>query len=427
MSAYPPPSEQLPIYNSEEFIFDNFPLTINDAKAYFLEYPNAQGAEVLQSITVNGTSTFNDVALIQDTLTITQPTAALNGLDIENDTAGISLTATSRTSQATAGLLTVQGSAALGEANPIVLANDSVISTTIGGVEETGGLCLTQASATASGIRITGNEVDLYGDLNIKSNTGIVFFDGTTQNTADPPSTTTTIVESAVDGVVYPVYVNGTGSQTLNINAGLTPITINPGTGDFIVDRTMKIQGTTAGARVCVGYDSGTTGQGVSSVAIGSAAATNNQGQNSVAIGVNAGNFQQSRGCVAVGNSSGQTQQSDQAIAIGENSGQTQQSQGAIAIGYDSGNGRQSVGAVAIGTSAGSDRQGANSIAIGSFAGETLQNTNSIVINATGGIINGDIGISRCLIAPIRGVALGIGIGVMYYDPITFEVQYSTT
>ena len=77
MSAYPPPLQDLPIYNSVEFIEENFPLTIQDAKAFFLEYPTAQGAETLQNIVVNGTSIFNSDATINGDLEIHTPGTGL--------------------------------------------------------------------------------------------------------------------------------------------------------------------------------------------------------------------------------------------------------------------------------------------------------------------------------------------------------------
>jgi hypothetical protein len=80
-----------------------------------------------------------------------------------------------------------------------------------------------------------------------------------------------------------------------------------------------------------------------------------------------------------------------------------------------------------VGVSAGFDRQGRNSIAIGNSAGLSLQNDNTIVLNATGAAINGDIGVGRFLVAPMRGVALGVGAGICVYDPATFEMVYSTT
>lgn len=176
MSAYPPPKENLPIYNPRDFEYENFPLTIEDAKDFFLEYPTAQGAETLASIVVNGASTFNDVAVINDSLDIKQPTSALNALNIENDNVGVSITATSKTNKGTAGALTINGSSTANKENPIVENGDSVVSSSIQGANDTGGLTLTQKSATGSGIRIANNKVNIFP--------GIVFPDGTEQTTA---------------------------------------------------------------------------------------------------------------------------------------------------------------------------------------------------------------------------------------------------
>lgn len=234
----------------------------------------------------------------------------------------------------------------------------------------------------------------------------------TTINGAAYPATTYNVVENAASAVSYPVFTSAAGAtQTLNVNAGITPISINAGTGDLLVDRTLKCEGSAAGGRVGVGFGAGST----------------TQGQNSVAVGSIAGQTSQGRDCCAVGNGAGNDSQSDQAIAIGVEAGATDQGVASIAIGAEAGNGRMGTNSVAIGTNAGNDRMGRSSIAIGNQAGVTIQDDNTIVLNATGVAINGDLGASRCLIAPIRGVALGIGIGVMFYDPVSFEVQYSTS
>jgi|TARA_R110000787_G_scaffold207424_2_gene317460 hypothetical protein len=203
MSAYPPPKENLPIYNPTDFEYENFPLTIQDAKDYFLEYPTAQGAETLASIVVNGASTFNDVATINDSLDIIQPTSALNALNIENDNAGVSITATSKTNKGTSGALTINGSSTANKENPIVEDGDSVVSSSIQGANDTGGLTLTQKSTTGSGIRIANNKVNVFP--------GIVFPDGTEQTTAftgggNSVSTTSNI----------PTYDAGTNTTTYN-------------------------------------------------------------------------------------------------------------------------------------------------------------------------------------------------------------------
>jgi len=177
MSAYPPPNSNNAIFNPVDFIFNNFPLTINDAKNYFVEYPTAQGTETLLTTIVNGSSTFNDTATFNDLVEVKQPNPALNGLNVENDTPGQSFTATSTTLPGSAGLLTQQGSATLAETNPIVQAGDSVISSSIFGADDTGSLTLTQKSTTTgSGIRLANNKVNVFP--------GIMFPDGTEQITA---------------------------------------------------------------------------------------------------------------------------------------------------------------------------------------------------------------------------------------------------
>lgn len=60
MATYQPPSDNLPIFDPLVFSTGDEALTYNKAIKIFLKYPNAQGAETLQAITVNGTSTFND-------------------------------------------------------------------------------------------------------------------------------------------------------------------------------------------------------------------------------------------------------------------------------------------------------------------------------------------------------------------------------
>jgi hypothetical protein len=64
-------------------------------------------------------------------------------------------------------------------------------------------------------------------------------------------------------------------------------------------------------------------------------------------------------------------------------------------------------------------------IAIGNNAGVASQTAGSICLNASGVALNpNQVGL---FINPIRGVALGLGVGVVFYDAATFELQYSTT
>ena len=83
---------------------------------------------------------------------------------------------------------------------------------------------------------------------------------------------------------------------------------------------------------------------------------------------------------------------------------------------------------MAIGTNAGQGMtggQGANSIAIGLNAGRDSQTIGSICLNASGIALNPNF--AGCFIRPLRGVALGLGVGQVFYDSATFELQYSTT
>ena len=173
MSAYPPPNEDLPFFNPIEFQSNtsNVGLTIDKAKELFLEFPTAQGLENLQTINVNGASTFNDQATIKDLLTIQQPTPSLNALNIENDNAsGYAIRATSFNNQATAGVLTQISSSSVGSLNPIVQATDSVICASINDTNETGALVLTTQSATSNGIRINATETKMVGDVTFEGN-----------------------------------------------------------------------------------------------------------------------------------------------------------------------------------------------------------------------------------------------------------------
>jgi hypothetical protein len=100
------------------------------------------------------------------------------------------------------------------------------------------------------------------------------------------------------------------------------------------------------------------------------------------------------------------------AIAIGVFAGEVSQGQNSIAIGIQAGRG----------TTTG---LGTNSIAIGNSAGVASQVANSICLNASGSGLNPAN--AGCYIRPIRGDALGIGAGLVFYDTTNFELVYSTT
>jgi len=98
----------------------------------------------------------------------------------------------------------------------------------------------------------------------------------------------------------------------------------------------------------------------------------------------------------------------------------------AVAIGIRAGKENQGVNAVAIGDQAGELSQGNNAVAIGALAGESNQDNNTIVLNATGSALDTN-GTDRLFVKPVRGVAQGVGVGIVIYDPATGELAYSTT
>jgi hypothetical protein len=71
MAEYLPPTEDLPIFDVSVFRdANNTFLTYDQAKKLFLKYPNAQGDENLQGITVNGIATFNNTVSMNKILTM---------------------------------------------------------------------------------------------------------------------------------------------------------------------------------------------------------------------------------------------------------------------------------------------------------------------------------------------------------------------
>ncbi len=254
-------------------------------------------------------------------------------------------------------------------------------------------------------------------------------------------------------GTFYPVFAQGSGSQSLFVDNVTGPFSIDPSNGIIRLSNTMKIEngrigfgsnagvtgqgtntvaiGTTAGQLnqtdgavaignqagattqgfgvVAIGNQAGATGQGFGAVAIGDSAGTTTQGDNAVAIGIQAGQFNQTAGCVAIGNQAGATGQGVGAVAIGNQAGATGQGEGAIAIG----------------NTAGQSNQGASAIAIGNKAGPSYQVANSICINASGFAFSANQ--AGLFIRPIRGFDHKIGVNRLHYNPSTYELTYSTT
>ena len=282
-------------------------------------------------------------------------------------------------------------------------------------------------------------------------------FNGALQGNADT-ATNVNIADDNTSATYYPVFTAGTGNQPLKIDSSTTPFSINPNTNALSFGSTIKLDGVGGSGRVALGSNAGITTQGTNSVAIGINAGLDKQGADSVAVGENAGGSNQGGSAVAVGNSAGSVSQSTGAVAVGQNAGATTQgiysvavgqnagqiTQGisAVAVGINAGQITQGAGCIALGDTAGNDNQGNNAVAIGNSAGRNTQgqfavalgyqagnsnqHSNSIVLNATGDIVNSD-GTNRLFVAPIRGVAWGIGVGVLKYNPNTYEITYSTT
>ena len=228
------------------------------------------------------------------------------------------------------------------------------------------------------------------------------------------------ITDTATDFDFYPTFCDGAGlSQTLRCSNSTW--VINPNDGKFNFVDTINVDGVGGNGSVNVGASSGISSTDANRVAVGNLAGNTSQLENATAVGNEAGQINQGVNAVAVGNLAGNANQS----ASG--------SGGAIAIGNGAGQEDQSSAAVALGQNAGNSRQGRNSIAIGNNAATTTQRDNQININASGVATQG-VQSNACYITELRGVPLGIGVGVVYYNSLVSaigsrdnELVYSTT
>jgi hypothetical protein len=223
-------------------------------------------------------------------------------------------------------------------------------------------------------------------------------------------------------------FSQGANAVAIGLNAGAGVSGTNfQGSEAIAIGRTAG-QNTQGSRAIAIGYQAGLTTQGTYSIGIGERAGFENQLSNSIAIGRNAGETSQATQNIAIGWDAAKTGQTQDCIAIGIDAGRVNQQTGSVAIGYEAGRNTQGVTSggkcVAIGYGAGRNSQAANCVAIGNLAGQTAT-AGSIAINASGVALNPTT--ASCYIRPIRGVALGLGVGVVFYDAATFELQYSTT
>ena len=207
---------------------------------------------------------------------------------------------------------------------------------------------------------------------------GLTTINGAVYPPVIPTPTDINITDDNTSATFYPVFVSGTGTQTLKADTTTTQFSLNPNTSDFNVGSTLKLTQT----QVAVGKTSGTS-QGTNSIAIGAGAGTT-QTTNCVAVGGLAGQSQTNAG-VAVGYRAGQTSQGLYAVAVGLTAGNDTQSQDGIAIGRQAGQTTQGANCVAVGLNAGNNTQSAGSVAIGSSAGQTTQSTNAVAVGLNAG------------------------------------------
>jgi len=205
---------------------------------------------------------------------------------------------------------------------------------------------------------------------------------GTSAPTWSTPAGGASIVDTNTSATFYPVFVSGSGPQTLYSDITTTPFSMNPNTGDIALSTTLKIDTN----KTALGLNAGLTAQGDFTTAIGSNAGKFSQGLNSISIGKDAGIGTslgvafQGANSVAIGTEAGKLTQGIKNVAIGHHSGRTTQATGAVAIGDEAGFSLQGTSTVAIGQYAGRDGQGAQSVGIGINAGNTSQGSNSIAI-----------------------------------------------
>jgi hypothetical protein len=382
MSYYPPPTENVAIFDEINFRSGEQTLTQAEADRRYLRYPNAQGTETLQAINVNGIATFNN--------TITAPG------DLTLDPVG-SITCNGKTIDMTGGEIHNCPLVHSQNNNDIFIEGKGV-----------GSVVLKTNNVNRLTISDTGFQTFQGGaTYNNATNT----FTATTFSGTATSASTLNVTSNNSNVTCYPIYIGSAAGAGKTVYADDTsgPFSFNPNTGAFNLATTIKIGASGTGV-VSIGLGAGLTSQGTSAVALGQNAGNSSQGTGSVAVGIFAGQTTQGSDSVAIGNSAGNLNQSTGSIAIGYGAGTTSQGSKAIAIGYQAGQGTTS-------------GQGGNAIAIGNLAAQASQNANSICLNASGVATNPNQ--AGFFVRPIRGVASATPVCV--YDAVNFEVTYNTS
>jgi len=393
MASYPPPTENLPIFDDIVFRdLGNEPLTYNDAKKYFLTFPSAQGDELLQSATVSGDLTVNGATTLADGVannmtiletgsvrdlqaynsftTLTGTPSVFNGTADFNDAVNINsgLTMNSTPLDMNTNNITNGGSITATNLNGALTSSVATTYNIAGGR-----IITTNDGAYTSKIRVHPYDTVAVagGQVSIGSISGDV-----TQGRA-----------SIAIGNNAGQYNQGVEAVAIGLRAGQGSTTA----GDFQGDNAVAIglsagQNNQGASAVGIGLSAGLTSQGVNAISIGYLAGQNTQLTNSVAIGQNAGNLNQGSSSVAVGSAAGKTTQGNTCVAIGSNAGQNTQSDNSVAIGTSAGLTTQFARAVAVGNLAGQVSQNINSVAVGNSAGRYTQGTNCVAIGNNAGV-----------------------------------------
>ena len=437
MASYAPPTQDSAIFNPLFFVSGQEGLTLNEAKKFFLQYPDAQGTENLETTNVDGVLTANDQAFFNDKITLEQTSAGGDALNILVDSPGYAIRATTRTNPTTNTQLTIIPSATDGEINSMVKLGDALLYSSTGQIA-TGSMSLTAYNAGDDfGIRLNGDDdvVEIGGLVELMTDTGIQFYDGTTQNTAYTGDGSETLEEVLTigndagnlpitnlasiafnDGTIQTTAYTGTGTDTLgdvldNGNIATQDIYMNNKNLTFV----NYLQfGTAPG--LLMGLNSNTL--------YVSQLASNPSVNNMVSYDPATGLFTYcpsayQPGSINIGENAGQGVAGGDSVHIGKASGGTS-GYASVGIGLNSGiqGGAQSV---AIGVGSGF-QIGSDCVAIGANAGGNPAG-NSICLNATGLGLNP---VHQGLyIDPVRNQA-PVSADILYYNTTTKEVYYDT-
>ena len=186
MASYPPPNQNVAIFNPLNFITGGEGLTLDEGKKFFLQFPDAQGTENMETTNIDGVFTANDQSFFNDKITLEQTDTGEDALNILVNSPGYAIRATTRTDPTTNTQITILPTATNGEINSIVQLGDALIYSTTGNLTGAN-LSITSLGAVEDfGVRLNTEDdiIEVGGLLELMTNDGLKFFDGTTQNTA---------------------------------------------------------------------------------------------------------------------------------------------------------------------------------------------------------------------------------------------------